>query len=178
MLVSSNLLWIHLLNVFIWWSLLRCLICFSKMLKCHKGVVSPKRQIQLLWIWIVLIMPKLYRSFLEWVWISSKRYIYWSIFNSFSSNSEYFSQIEQLFLWAELFIFDFLKLTLQEPPLNPLTQNFEKIFAESFSTLIEEKYKNGFRGFFCERCEKPAFVWWNFELWLYKKIWMNKKKLY
>lgn len=79
MLASSNLLWIYLLNVFIRWSLLRYLICFSKMQKCHEGVVSPKRQMELWWIYgSSLSYLNFTWTFLEWIWISSKRYIYWS----------------------------------------------------------------------------------------------------
>ena len=67
---------------------------------------------------------------------------------TFSSYPENFSSIGLLFLGAEIFIFDFLKMTLQNPPLKPPMKNFWKfLFCQNLPNSNSGKVKN-FQGVF------------------------------
>ena len=67
---------------------------------------------------------------------------------TFSSYPENFSSIGLLFLGAEIFIFDFLKMTLQNPPLEPPMKNFWKfLFCQNLPNSDSGKVKN-FQGVF------------------------------
>ena len=77
---------------------------------------------------------------------------FWFTFPSYSEN---FSSIGLLWVGAEIFIFDFLKIILQNCPQEPPTQNFWKfLFCQN---LIQEKSRTlrvVYLNFFWEHCKK------------------------